>query len=299
MKRIFFLFIFALPLLSQPQTSLAPDCSFAASFTGTGSSASYDNRAQLSPNAHIPCAYWSLSYSADSTVTATTTINIEGAPGNGSTPGSFASLASSSVLPSAKLDTSGAHGYYPWINITVSAYNGSGTIRAVLNGWRANASSISSSSSSSGCPGTSATPCDVQGVTGTGSSATENPLLDGAKDSAGNKVPFILGTSPAALSLSSSGLTRIVTVASGTAQIRLTHISLSFASAVDFQLEYGTKVSTDCDTGATALTGVYKGILTIVLSFTLDPLLVPAGKDLCVNLGTGVVGGGLAKYANF
>ena len=74
----------------------------------------------------------------------------------------------------------------------------------------------------------------------------------------------------------------------------MSHYSISFASAVTFQLEYGTTVSTPCDTGTTALTGVYQNVGAIAID---KPFTVPAGNDLCANLGTSVTGGGVILYA--
>jgi len=110
--KLLLLIVFTVPLLAQTQTKVSPDCSIPGTFTGTGSSGVFDNR-PASSNTGIPCSFWSLTYSAAPGVTATTTIAIEAAPDNNGVPGSFAALASSSTLPSAKLDTAGTNGYYP------------------------------------------------------------------------------------------------------------------------------------------------------------------------------------------
>jgi hypothetical protein len=285
MKRIFFILValaWPMALLGQAQTSIAPDCSFSYVFSAVGNSPNYDNRSPTSANAKVPCKFWSLTYLAEPTVTATTTLAIQGAPDSSGAPGTFASLATDSTLPNASVSTSGTTGYYPWMRIRVTAYAGSGNIYATLNGWRDNAATIQQSgSSSSGCPGTLATPCVIAGEGG----ATPSTIIP------------VFGITPTALSVSGSGLTKIISNGGGSTQIRVTHISMSFASSVDWQLEYGT--GTNCGTGTTALTGVYKSILTIALDFDLDPLLVPAADDLCVNLGSGVTGGGLAKSSTF
>ena len=218
--------------------------------------------------------YWNFEYK--STGFTGVSLQLEGAPDSSGAPGSFVIMPGtvySGTNPTTS-DTGGFMGMYVlesntavWVRINVTSLTGTGSIHGRVYGYR----------NFPGCT----VPCQIAG---------QGPV--------GPVVPTF-GTQSAVVSLTTSGLTRIITAASGTAQIRLTHLSTSFASAVDFQLEYGTKVATDCDTGTTALTGVYKGILTEVLSFTLDPLLVPAGKDLCVNLGASVVGGGLAKFANF
>jgi hypothetical protein len=98
------------------------------------------------------------------------------------------------------------------------------------------------------------------------------------------------GTIAVALTVTASGLTQII-AASGSTVITLGSISMSFASAVDWQLEQGT--GSNCGTGTTAVTGLYKSILAVALD---NPIEIPAGKALCVNLGSAVTGGGLAMY---
>ena len=267
MKNFLLLALLTLPLLGQ-NAIIQPDVSMDFTFTATGT-------VQLPFSTEgLGIKYWTYEYK--STGFTVVSIQLEGADDSSGVPGSFTAYNGTLVVgANPSTSTTGAltnmtvnfTATKVWVQMHASTLTGSGSLHGRLYGYR-------------NFP-TCGPPCIIAGT---------GPV--------GPVVPTF-GTSSTALSLSASGLTRIITAASATAQIRLTHISLSFASAVDFQLEYGTKVSTDCDTGTTALTGVYKGILTIVLSFTLDPLLVPAGKDLCVNLGSGVVGGGLAKYANF
>jgi hypothetical protein len=102
---------------------------------------------------------------------------------------------------------------------------------------------------------------------------------------------LIVGAPPlsAAVSLSSSGLTQII--AAGSSVTVVSHLSLSFASGVTVQLEYGT--GTNCGTGTTAYTGIYQNVATIALDV---PFLVPSGKALCVSLGASVTGGGVVLY---
>jgi hypothetical protein len=243
--------------------------------------------------------YWRFSY--QSTGFTGVSIQLEAAPDNFGSPGTWV-IFPGSAISGTNPQTSTAGGLTsfsvtpnivdPWIRINLTSAVGTGAIQGRVMGYRVNPDG----GSGTGCPGTSATPCDVQGVTATGAAATENPLLDGALDGSGNKAPLTLGTNSAALSLSASGLTQIVAL-SGSTVIRVSHISVGFTSAVNFQLEYGT--GTNCGTGTTALTGVYVGIVAIALDFDLDPLLVPAGKALCANLGAAITGGGLVKYAQY
>jgi hypothetical protein len=140
----------------------------------------------------------------------------------------------------------------------------------------------------------------VVGTAAAGAAATGNPVAAGAKDTSGNVENvqsdvagrLLNGAYPssAAVTLSASGLTRIVTH-SGSNTTTVSHYSIAFASAVNFQLEYGT--GTNCAAGTTALTGVYQSIAGITIDV---PFIVPAGQDLCVNLGSSVNGGGTIFY---
>ena len=247
---------------------IQPDVSMDFTFTATGTAALPFSTEGLG------IKYWTYEYK--STGFSVVSIQLEGADDASGSAGTFTAYNGTLVVganPSTSATgaltnmTVNFTATKVWVQMNATTLTGSGSLHGRLYGYR----------NFPAC----GPPCIIAGT---------GPV--------GPVVPTF-GTSSAVVSLSAMGLTRIITAASGTAQIRLTHLSTSFASAVDFQLEYGTKTATDCDTGTTALTGVYKGILTEVLSFTLDPLLVPAGKDLCVNLGAAVVGGGLAKYANF
>ena len=266
------------PLFCQ-QTKVQPDCTLGAVFTTTGNSSVFDNRAVQSVNSGPPCTLWALTWYAQSAVTSLT-INIEGAPDVAGVAGSFTSLAAGSTFPNGKLTFETSTQYSPWMRITVSAAGSAGLIYAVLNGWREDQASIGGGGGGgSGCPGPTPTPCVIGGL-----------------NSSGAVVIPTYATANAPVSLSASGLTQLLPL-SGTTQIRLEHISVSFASAVNFQLEYGT--GSNCGTGTTALSGVYQGILGIALDFDSGTLTVPAGNALCANLGSAVTGGGVMVYAQY
>jgi hypothetical protein len=133
--------LLALPLFSQSQQKLAPDCTQGnIVFSATGAWQSFDNRPQ-SNNTGIPCAFWSLTYVAAASITGIT-IEIDGSPDNST----WTSLVTSSLIPSGRLEwngqTGGVASYYPWIRVKVTYGSGTGTINAVLNGWRANGVTI-------------------------------------------------------------------------------------------------------------------------------------------------------------
>jgi len=265
MKKLLLLALLSLPLWGQ-NAIIQPDVSMDFTFAATGT-------VQLPFSTEgLGIKYWTYEYK--STGFSVVSIQLEGADDSSGAPGSFTAYNGTLVIgnnPSTSITGALTNmvvnptATKVWVQMHASTLTGSGSLHGRLYGYR----------NFPAC----GPPCIIAGSGG-----------------GGTPVVPVFGTNSTALSLSSSGLTQIIAL-SGTTQIRLTHISLSFASAVDFQLEYGTGVA--CAAGTTALTGVYKGILTIVLSFTLDPLLVPAGNALCVNLGSGVVGGGLAKYAQF
>jgi hypothetical protein len=279
MRKLSFLVVLAaLPLFCQ-QTKVQPDCTLGAVFTTTGNSSVFDNRAVQSVNSGPPCTLWALTWYAQSAVTSIT-INIEGAPDVAGVPGSFSSLANASTFPEGKLTYEASTSYYPWMRITVTATGAAGLIYAVLNGWREDQTSIGGGGGGGGgCPGTITTPCVIGGL-----------------NSSGAVVIPTYATANAAISLSSSGLTQLLAL-SGSTQIRVEHISVSFASAVNFQLEYGT--GSNCGTGTTAVSGVYQAITGIALDFDSGTLNVPAGQALCANLGASVTGGGVLVYAQY
>jgi hypothetical protein len=107
-------------------------------------------------------------------------------------------------------------------------------------------------------------------------------------------------TNRANITLTTSGLTRIITGTSAK-KIRLCSLSMSFAAPVDVQVVEGTKVTTDCDTGATNMTGLYRSVVgfdpNLSNLFTLTE--ATAADDVCISMGTSVNGGGTAIYAVF
>lgn len=298
MKKLALGLLLTFPLFAQPQQRLAPDCAIGQAFAGTGNSANYDNRAQQSVNAATPCTIWALVWYAQSAVTSLT-INIEGAADSNGTPGSFSSLSSATTFPSGILKypaSSSSTAYSPWMRITVSAVGASGAIYAVMYGWREDQASINGGGSGSGCPGTDVTPCVVDGPTSSGSAPTTPPVYTAGLDGNGNLIAPTFPSLNSEVALTSSGLTQILAGSSGKS-LRIEHLSISFASSVNFQLEYGT--GSNCATGTTAVTGTYQGVVSIALDFDSGPLTIPAGDSLCANLGSSVTGGGLAVYALF
>jgi hypothetical protein len=294
MKKLVLLLSLILPALAQ-QTKILPDCTLgpnAVSFTAIGNSVAFDNR-PVSSNSGIPCTNWTLVWSAEPVVTSLT-IKIEAAPDNNGTPGSFTAIASGSTFPSGKVNIATSTGYYPWLRVSVTAIGSSGAITGILNGWRDNADTIGGGGGGGG--GGCTAPCVVIGPAGTGSPSGGAPVQIAGTDSADNIITPTFCNASVPITVSSSGLTQILAL-SGSTSIRICNISVAFASGVNFQLETGT--GSNCAGSTTALTGVFQSILTVALDFNSGTLNGPAGQALCINLGSGVTGGGVLNYARY
>jgi hypothetical protein len=101
----------------------------------------------------------------------------------------------------------------------------------------------------------------------------------------------------AALTVSASGNTQIVAL-SGTTNIYLCHMDFAASAASNFSLTYGT--GSNCGTGTTTLTGVYQNVVTYSSPWdAVGPIIVPAGKALCINFVGTVTAGGFVTYAQF
>jgi len=103
----------------------------------------------------------------------------------------------------------------------------------------------------------------------------------------------------ATLTVSASGSTLFIasgTDAQGTTNFptRIYHISASWNTSADVYFLYGT--GSVCATGATTLLGTYKALTSLALDFPTAPLIVPPGKDFCINFSTTVTAGGGATY---
>jgi len=106
---------------------------------------------------------------------------------------------------------------------------------------------------------------------------------------------FCSSPSSVAISTSASGNTQLVAV-DGSKAITICNIAFTTASAVDIKFVQGTKVTTDCDTGATDLSGTFTSISSIVLGSPLGYLTTSASKALCINLSGTVAVGGTLTY---
>jgi len=224
---------------------------------------------------------------------------VQDAPDNAGVPGTwvtFAGTVNSGSNPNTNIvsGTTVFTGFYRWIRVNLTAVTGTGTVDGAIYGDQITASPGTSGSGGTACPN----PCPVIGPTAVGSPSANAPVQVSVNDGNGNLIIPTIGTLPTAISVSASGLTQIVAL-SASKSIRISHLSVAFASGVDFQLEYGT--GSNCGSGTTALTGVYKNIVTYAYDSPGigDPLIVPASQALCINLGASVTGGGLVQYGLF
>lgn len=252
--------LFAICLLFLPvvcaQTRINPDCVIPFTFITTGSTSNLTCGHNLQGIVNWTVAYSSTGFSGISLV-------VQSAPDNAGVPGAWATFAGTvlaGINPNTALTSNFTtfQGYYPWMRVDLASITGSGKVTGTLYGFLDSSAAVSSGSG------------------GGGTTAFCDPTK----------------TSTVAVTLTASGLTQIL-AASASKKITVCHLSLGPASAVNIQLEYGTKVTTDCDTGATAVSGVYQanGGLALDVPFTL-----PASQALCINQGTAVNNGGLLVY---
>jgi hypothetical protein len=285
MKRLvalaYFFLSASLPALAQAQFSIMPDCIWGFNLNTTGPSTAFVNTQG--------CVTWTLVY--NSTGFSALSLVFQSAPGiPGGTAGSYVTYPGTVESGSnPNTNTAGAVSTFsngavstPFLRVDLASISGTGFLQGVFYGWRTGSGGGGGGGGGGGCVGTTSTPCVVAGWNGTTAEILKT-------DGQGRLLPGAFPSS-ATISVTSSGLTQII-AASGSTVITLGSYSVSFASAVDFQLEYGT--GSNCGTGTTPLTGVYKAILTIAVD---NPIFVPSGNALCVNLGSSVVGGGLAMY---
>jgi hypothetical protein len=165
LKNFVLLLFTSLPLLSQSQTKIQPDCSVTLQpQSATALSAQFDNRPQSSATG-VPCSEWILIASA-TTANVSFTITVQKAQDNGvanCVGCSWSTFASMTLSAEGIITATKMVGDY--IRINLSAISG-GTVSASLMGWRADQATTSSGGGSGGvCPGGSAT--DVQVSDGT------------------------------------------------------------------------------------------------------------------------------------
>src|SRR6185436_17450317 len=129
-------YIFAALMLAFPAFLFAadqPDIQQSLTFSTASAGAQIDNR---SPN--LACVAWRLDWS--STGFSGVAIQIEGAPDNAGSPGTWVAISTNVVdgtNPTTALQGSIAvRTYYPWMRVRVTSITGSGTVRTALQGYK-------------------------------------------------------------------------------------------------------------------------------------------------------------------
>lgn len=186
MKKLLMIFlvlvVMALPSLAQGN----PTCQITVGpWTDTNATTIFYN------GANTQCAYWILTYQV--TGFSAVSIEVDSALGTSSGPGAFG-LFSGTTVSGSNPSTSVAcatvtnctlvlSGVVGWYRVSFTSHSGSGTIQGTLQGYKAyTALGGNTPVGGSGCPGTSVTPCVVDGVTAAGSPPTTAPVLVAGQD---------------------------------------------------------------------------------------------------------------------
>jgi hypothetical protein len=293
-------------------------------------SGGYDNRNQ-------GIFYWMISYQA----TNCTALSLQFESANGaSTPGAFGAFSGTvdkGVNPNTNTTqaTTTFEGYVSWYRVNLSSMTGVGcSVSGTLYGFRTAPAAIGGQQfGGSGCPGTLATPCDVQGLQADAAALAGNPVRvcgsDGANcrtvlvDSSGRAVGVGAAAPGAAIvgnpvrvaiaaqgnvqdilscpntvivNDSTMGLTQII-AASGSTKIYICKITLTTAAPVNIQLQQGT--GANCGTGTANLGGLYQSAVTVADDYGSDFtwLTSAASQAVCLNLGAATQTTGTISYA--
>ena len=173
----------ALPSLAQ---QVAPNCTINfGPWTDT-------NVTPVSFNGTTNCAYWVMSYQVSGfsaiSLAFESAVGIQGAPGSF---GNFSGTVTSGSNPSTSVScatvtncTAVFSGVVSYYRVNFPSHTGSGSIQGTLQGYKTFQGLGGNSPSGSGCPGTSGTPCVVDGVTAAGSAPSTPPVLVAGQDGA-------------------------------------------------------------------------------------------------------------------
>jgi len=261
--------------------------------TAIGTSTIVDNRFTM-------CSLWIVTYNSNGF--ATLSLELDTALDTGGTPGAFA-LSSGTVLNGANPSTTVGqgqfivNGYAPFVRLNFSAKTGTGSLTALATAFSAPAPITTiSPPSATPCPGTSGTPCVVDGPDATGVLPTKPPVATAGLDSAGQINPFQVCTLSFNFDTSAAGNTLLV-AASGATKVRLCKFSaIDVGTGNTFQLKQGTGAT--CAGGTTNLGQIYTSVSAVAQDYG-SPLIAAASNAVCLNLtnATRIVGEG--QYAQF
>lgn len=115
-------------------------------------------------------------------------------------------------------------------------------------------------------------------------------------------MPGVQATSSVAISVSTATTTKLVAALNAKATTWITGYQLWAGGTGNATLVYGTTTTTACDTGQTALTGIFNMTAQTHLEYGagLGPILVPPpGNDICLVTSAAVQISGSLAYSQF
>jgi len=339
-KRYFFLFLL---LFSAVAFAQQPNCQINfGPWTDTATSTAFNN---IGAGNNNQCTYWVLNYQ----VIGFTAISLafESAIGgtNLNTPGTFGNFSgtvTTGVNPSTSVScatvancTAVFTGTVGWYRINFASHTGSGTIIGTLKGYITGYVLGGNAAGGSGCPGTTATPCVVDGVTAAGSPPATAPVLVAGQDGTDIRTVFtdttgranVVGAAAAGSAVAGNPVLggwsdgtnaqnvffcnkqTVITISAGTDAVIaagaaakktiVCHIDFVSSAAATFTIQEGTGVT--CGTGTATVAGVYANTITFAADYGSVGSLRTAtnADDLCLHSGAAVTVGGVVTYAQF
>jgi hypothetical protein len=341
LMRYFLVLVFSVVAFAQQ-----PNCQINfGPWTDTATSTAFNN---IGAGNNNQCTYWVMSYQVIGF--SAISLQFESAVGgaNLNTPGTFGAFSgtvSLGVNPSTSVSCSTVAnctavftGTVGWYRVNFLSHTGSGTITGTLKGY---ISGIplggQTPPSGTACPGTSATPCVVDGPTAAGSAATTAPVLAAGQDGAPGNIRVLqtdttgrqiaVGAAPVGAAVAgnpvlqgwSDGtnaqnafvctLRTVITISAGTDAVIVAgvaakktivcHIDFVSSAAQTFTIQEGTGAT--CGTGTATVAGAYANTITFAADYGASGALRTAtnADDLCLHAGGAVTVGGVVTYAQF
>lgn len=307
-------------LAAQQSVRVFPDCIIFFNFTAAGTTSNFDNKSQ-------GCTDWTITYNSRGFTVIS--IVLQSAPNDtGDVAGAFVTFVgtiSSGINPNTATTQASTTivGYNPWVRVNLATATGSGRVWGVAYGFK-RGSSLSLSGTvtvvgpdANGSPPTG-NPVQIAGWDGVdirriltdtsgrsimtgpaaqGAAVAGNPIVVAQRDSSGNVQTEFQCDQQAAFDLTGSGNTEIVPLTGGQT-IRVCHVSLAAASALDLRFTRGT--GTNCGTGTANVSGLYRNITALALDPTNKaPMRSASGEALCINQSAAVNSGGIVIFAKF
>lgn len=168
---------------TQP-VNVIPECTIPFTFTAAGSQPATATANSVGDNRSIGCNNWTLDY--QSTGFSALTLTFQSATGavTAGAFGTYSGTVSSGINPNTS--TTGAQstftGYVGWFRVTLGGLTGSGTVRGILYGYRTGSTNGGGGGGASGCAGTVATPCVVDGPDAVAAASTKPPVQIAGND---------------------------------------------------------------------------------------------------------------------